>query len=546
MEKSFNFNISLSVLNHLGRNLYRSIITILGEAISNSWDADADNVIIELNKKKNRMVVVDDGDGMDENDFQNKFLKIGFSKRNGGNNLSKKGRPYIGRKGIGKLALLSCAKKITIVTKKNGKIVGGCIDNEKLDKAIVDDVNSQDYKLENYTKDYEKYLINIKHGTAIIFDDISINIKNTEEYLKKSIALYFRFSLIDKKFNIIFNKEKVTVNDIQELANSTQFVWNINDTKDPFVKEMKNIRKAIKVKSKLKIKGFIATTEKPSQLKIRGTDEKVGIDVFVNGRVREKDILKHKPTSRVVEAYSYGQIFYDKLDKKGMKDIFTSSREGIVYDSEDYLELLNEIERIYKKILDDWDENRREILEDGDIDNEVLTKSERKAQELFNVEFKSYGIKTKNRENSIIEKWILKLQRESQFNIPAYATCYISENIIRKYIENKKMKLTKEAQVSAEKWKGKEKTNKGKANITYDLRQSNNDIYYLDMDDLSNMVDKVYEKDTKAGLSRTAIVYKPIRDAVCHTSLITENAKSSLKLSFENIKARIKEIFNNQ
>ena len=96
MEKSFNFNISLSVLNHLGRNLYRSIITILGEAISNSWDADADNVIIELNKKKNRMVVVDDGDGMDENDFQNKFLKIGFSKRNGGNYLSKKGRPYIG------------------------------------------------------------------------------------------------------------------------------------------------------------------------------------------------------------------------------------------------------------------------------------------------------------------------------------------------------------------------------------------------------------------------------------------------------------------
>lgn len=37
----FTFNISLSVLNHLGRNLYRSFITVLGEAISNSWDADA-------------------------------------------------------------------------------------------------------------------------------------------------------------------------------------------------------------------------------------------------------------------------------------------------------------------------------------------------------------------------------------------------------------------------------------------------------------------------------------------------------------------------
>ena len=37
----FTFNISLSVLKHLGRNLYRNFITVLGEAISNSWDADA-------------------------------------------------------------------------------------------------------------------------------------------------------------------------------------------------------------------------------------------------------------------------------------------------------------------------------------------------------------------------------------------------------------------------------------------------------------------------------------------------------------------------
>jgi len=40
----FTFEISLSVLNHLGRNLYRSFATVLGEAISNSWDADAKKV----------------------------------------------------------------------------------------------------------------------------------------------------------------------------------------------------------------------------------------------------------------------------------------------------------------------------------------------------------------------------------------------------------------------------------------------------------------------------------------------------------------------
>ena len=538
--KEFNFNISLSVLNHLGRNLYRSLITILGEAISNSWDADANNVTIKLDKKNNKMIVIDDGEGMDEEDFQNKFLKIGFSKRSGGKYTSKKGRPYIGRKGIGKLALLSCAQKITILSKKKGVVVGGCIDNKKLDDAIKDDIDSQDYKLEHYSKKYEGLLKNKKHGTAIIFDDLSINTKNTEEYLKKSIALYFRFSLLDNRFNIIFNNEKISVSELKELAENTQFIWIINDTKDPFIKEMKNIKKTIRVKSRLKIKGFIATTERPSQLKIRGTDEKVGIDIFVNGRVREKDILKYKPTSRVVETYSYGQIFYDGLDKKGMDDIFTSSREGIVDNSKEYLDLLNEIEKIYKGILNDWDISRRAILEDGDFDNTSLTKTERKAQELFNTEFKGYRLEVKNK--SVIEKWFVKLHEESKFNIPAYVDCYISENIIRKFIESSKVKLTGEAKNNAERFQRTEKENKSKVNISYKIRQNQSKIYYLDMDNLANLADKVRDKNKDAGLSRTATEYKPIRDAVCHTSLITDNAKKSLSLSLENIKARIREL----
>lgn len=95
MTRSFHFNISLTVLNSLGRDLYRSVNTILGEAISNSWDADAHNVHVYIDRDANNLIIKDDGIGMDEDDFQNKFLKIGYSKRKGGNNLSQKGRPYI-------------------------------------------------------------------------------------------------------------------------------------------------------------------------------------------------------------------------------------------------------------------------------------------------------------------------------------------------------------------------------------------------------------------------------------------------------------------
>src|SRR3984893_5089811 len=168
-KESFTFNISLSVLNHLGRSLYRSFATVLGEAISNSWDADAKNVQIYVNRNQNSFFIKDDGVGMTADDFQNKFLKIGYSKRKGGADSSKAGRPFIGRKGIGKLALLSCADKITVISKVKGRnYVGGVVDNSKLDKAITDDLVPGEYPLEPYSLEtFKKFTQGHAHGTII-------------------------------------------------------------------------------------------------------------------------------------------------------------------------------------------------------------------------------------------------------------------------------------------------------------------------------------------------------------------------------------------
>lgn len=203
--KQYNFNISLSILNHLGRNLYRSFMTVLGEAISNSWDADAYNVYITIDRDSKILIVRDDGDGMNENDFQNKFLKIGYSKRKDNKTHTLLKRPFIGRKGIGKLALLSCAQKITVLTKAKGEsIVGGVIDNSGLDKAIKDDVSSTDYNLglpqDLLVSKYDERLG--EKGTVIFFEGLKDGIRNRIEYITKLVALYFRFSLKDPSFNI--------------------------------------------------------------------------------------------------------------------------------------------------------------------------------------------------------------------------------------------------------------------------------------------------------------------------------------------------------
>ena len=547
MENNFTFNISLSVLNHLGRNLYRNIITILGEAISNSWDADAKNVWININKNNNSMEIIDDGIGMTYEDFQNKFLKIGYSKRKNGDYKTESGRPFIGRKGIGKLALLSCAQRIHVASKtKETDIVGGIIDNSSLDEAINDDLNSQEYVLENLTSYDIPSLNKLEKGTYILFENVNEGITNTVDYIKKLIALYFRFSFLDENFSIYVNDEKIDEKMLKSLAEDTQFIWIINNIEDPFINQLSSDIEKKLLKSKINIKGYIASVNKPSKLKIRGTQEKATIDLFVNGRLREKDILRHIPTSRIVENYVYGQIHFDDLDSGDTKDIFTSSREGIISDNQNYKLLLNEVERLFKNIMNDWDDLRREKGDDGDPDNMKITPKKRKAQELFNTTIKEMK-ETHNqnsdykkvKKNQLVEEWVKSLSTESEYNIPSYVECFIAENLLRKYIVHNKMELSDKATKEASKWKKNEEYNKRVANISYDIRESMEDIYYLDMKCLSNFIDKAPDKNKDPALSRSSETYKPVRDAVGHTSIITPIAKQQLSIELENIKARV-------
>lgn len=541
MGDKFTFNISLSVLNHLGRNLYRNLITVIGEAISNSWDADADNVWITIDRENNNMIIQDDGDGMTREEFQEKFLKIGYSKRKNGEYTTKSGRPYIGRKGIGKLALLSCAEKIQVATKTlNGKVIGGVINNSALDEAIKDDLNSQDYILDDLDARVIELAENKAKGTVIYFEKVSNGIINTIEYIQTAIALYFRFALIDDKFNIYLNDDPIDEKKLKKLAEQTQFVWKINDVLDPFLGLLNESVEILNKKSKINIKGYIASVEKPSNLKIRGTQEKVTIDLFVNGRLREKDILRHVPTARIVENYVYGQIHFDDLDLGNSKDVFTSSREGVIAEEPEFKCFLEEFERIFKEIIEEWDDLRRASGDDGDPDNKKVTPQARKAQELFNTTLKGMGKKEKFiKKDGKVEEWVKKLSDEAQFNIPSYTECFICENMLREYIKYNKMELGTEAKKEAERWKKAERENKGAANISYAVRASDDDLYYLDMKHLSNFIDKATDKQKDPALSRSAVVYKPVRDAVGHTSLITPNAKTQLSLEYENIKARL-------
>lgn len=554
-EEPLTFAISLSVLNHLGRNLYRSFATVLGEAISNSWDADAENVWLFIDKEKGSFFIKDDGNGMSRSDFQNKFLKIGYSKRKNGES-SPKGRPYIGRKGIGKLALLSCAKRITVITKViGGTYVGGVIDNSGLDVAIHSDLDPEDYVLGNVDWAVFRELIeDHEKGTIIYFEEMNDGIRNSLEYIRKLIALYFRFSLVDDSFKIHVDGERITLDDLADLIDKTEYLWKINDLNDPYITtklvysekneetDAKLIEPPKAIKMNGDVKGFIASVRVPSNLKVFSTEEKVGIDLFVNGRLREKDLLRHIAIARVTENYLYGQIHFNNLDDP-IKDRFSSSREGVVPDDEKFADMLKDLQKLLREtIFVDWDNWRRKHRKTGDPDNPSISKKERKGEEMFNEVAQDYEEKRDPkhpRKKGKVDKWVDELVEDARYNISSYAECFISENLIRKHIQENKIPLSPEAAGEVSKWKETERGNMGLANISIQIRKLPIDTSYLDMDNLANLVDKG-DNFWDACLSRDAREYKPIRDAMAHTALLTEDAKGKLTTVYANIKGRVK------
>ncbi|OIP85888.1 hypothetical protein AUK57_02190 [Candidatus Saccharibacteria bacterium CG2_30_41_52] len=549
----FHFDFSLSVLNHLGRNLYRNFITVLGEAISNAWDADAKHVWIVIDLENSILVIKDDGVGMTEDDFQDKFLRVGYSKRDDSSSgVSQGKRPFIGRKGIGKLALLSCADVVTIATKTStSQYTGGLIDNHQLNEAIDKDKTTQEYQLgqldlialRGYTKNHNQ-------GTILYFKGLKDGISNTVEYLRKAVALYFRFSLVDKDFKIYLNDQEITHNDLTELSSNTQFLWELNFNEDPFINTLKTI--VLEQKQLLQIpnvSGFIASVHKPSHLKIFGTGgEKVGIDLFVNGRLRESNMLKHIPSAQLPENYVYGQVHYNALDNGTGDDRFTSSREGVLADDElfrELLRLLNGVLTDKNGIYDEWDAWRLKNKQDGNDDNTARkSRRDRASAKLMNETIEDFKKGSSDTAQTRIDTWFKDVSSDSEFNMSAYADCFISENLVRKYIDHKQLTVTAQDHINqVSKNRRVEIDKKHKGNLTIDIRSDDTDLSYLDTEPLIDIAEPTGRGDPDA-LHQDEKQFTPIRNAVMHTSLLTVEARTRMISIRDNIRGKIRNLLN--
>lgn len=127
------------ILIDLSRGAYTSVATAIKEYVSNGWDAGASRIQIRVYnaQRPNSMVVevLDNGSGMTKEDLDDKFFRVGRDRRKEEGPIVKtiRGkRPVHGRKGLGKLAGLKLANKLTVVTWRTASIQGAWLDLEEV------------------------------------------------------------------------------------------------------------------------------------------------------------------------------------------------------------------------------------------------------------------------------------------------------------------------------------------------------------------------------------------------------------------------------
>ncbi len=542
----FNFEISLSILNHLWRNLYRNFITVIWEAISNSWDADAKNIHIYV--EENSLIILDDWTWMSEQEFQERFLNIWYSKRDELWDISKWKRPFIWRKGIWKLALLSCAERIHIATKKRWeKIVWWIIDNSELDEKIQKNLKTEQYPLGTLDETiFSKHPIasKIDHWTLIHFEELNDWIKSNLEVIRKLIVLNFRFSLIDPSFNIFVNNEPISLADIKDLSESTEFLWNINNFNDSdFFDTLANKLEEATLEIKWKnIFWFIASVEFPKFLNIYWTGEKTWVDLFVNWRLRENNILKNMSwfSTRHIASYLYWQIHLNDLDDK--EDRFTSSREWVKPGDEKYGEYLETIEKvILNHISKEWDKWRKKHKKTWDIDNWDMPKFQALMHQSKDSREKDFEEKLDDIkiDDEIKDSLKEKMRHQSSNNTAVYQDLFILENLFREFIKIKWLSIEdikKEAESNTEiKWclesleltQNRREAQEEVHELWWKIVKENHFLNFADFEYLWILVDFIRNAKHTRHKPQTMLwetkTITPVRNPIMHTNEISDD-----------------------
>ena len=354
--EKLKLSFSGRIIDHLGIQMYQSPVAALAEIVSNAWDANAEHVNITLPvdiKADNACFIIsDDGCGMTFSQCQERFLTVGRNRRSGNVETTPgKGRPVLGRKGIGKFAGFGIAKLVHVST----------ISQETGEKTVfqldLDQLRSDSY-VQYGTVDVLEYLEPNEsrrqdHSTVIALKKLTLNKTPNEDQFSRSMARRFGLRGQLQDFSLTINnsalKKPEDSNDIDMLFprdyTDAQFLKH-NLEKDPQDEEW-----ALEdLADGQQIRWRIAFYKKPIT-----DDDLRGISVFANIKLAQRPFQFNVTGVSGLHGLEYmaGRVYADYIDAFS-DDLIATERQRINWDAAETGTLLAWGQGRIRELLNLW------------------------------------------------------------------------------------------------------------------------------------------------------------------------------------------------
>lgn len=403
-----HMKVGPQILEHLSKGIYSNPAYAIKELINNAYDAEAKNVVIRAKPEFDTFSITDDGEGMNYEEFSNRFLWISRSDRRDKGYLTKNlKRPIIGKFGIGFIAVSEICNKMTIISSKENEDFKfeAAIDFKKFKKTLpkkkefyelseVKFTNKPEEKKEHYTiiiltelaKGFKELLedkdrlergIELVNFDGMTFEEIIEEIEKKKLDLSKDIGRYWRLVLqvanivpvgyLDKgpiKFSDKNNENLKIINEIRNYVKNLKFNVDFDGVylKKPILlpneEEIRKIGEDFQIysfqekfnlddKSKLHFKGYIYNQKKmikPSQYQ--------GIILRIKNVAITVDpnFLEYPYAEKLFIPWNFGEIYIEE----GLEEALNINRSSFRITNSHYRKIKNYLhELLHNKVFVD-------------------------------------------------------------------------------------------------------------------------------------------------------------------------------------------------
>ena len=372
-----------SLIEQLGAQLYPGTTATIAELISNAWDADANNVWIEIPLGRSwddidRIVVTDDGSGMSYEDAETRYLLVGRKRRVELNqDRTNRGRPLHGRKGIGKLAAFGTAKVLECLTID----VDGSLTSFRLDYDRIRDLDpAEDYEVEPAQGDQVLCDPNgnsLSRGTRITLSTLRPQRAINEDQFRRSLA---------RRFALDANEMRISVNGTQ--IGRFDYDLDFRFPSDGQLFDTAALSEAADGWAEMEladgtVRWWIGFTEKP--LRERHLQ---GVSVLARGKMVQRPFFFQRTAGaegQLGQEYLIGEVQADWLDQGHDidTDLIQANRDQLQLEDERLNGFVEWGQDLIQRALRKWSHLRQERVAQGlDLNNftdllERLTSEER-------------------------------------------------------------------------------------------------------------------------------------------------------------------------